>query len=42
MAVLSIDLAYRRWSDLGIVILEQGRSAQAAGEAYVPEWPCAG
>jgi hypothetical protein len=30
MAVLSIDLATRRWSDLGIVALERARSAQAA------------
>jgi hypothetical protein len=28
MAILSIDLAYRRWSDLGIVILEQGKAAE--------------
>lgn len=25
MAVLSVDLAYRRWSDLGIVVLDRGR-----------------
>ena len=28
MAVLSVDLATRRWSDLGIVVLEHARSAQ--------------
>jgi hypothetical protein len=36
MAVLSIHLAYRRWSDLGLVILEQGEAAQAAGESVLP------
>jgi hypothetical protein len=30
VAVLSIDLAYRRWSDLGIVVLDRGRPAQRA------------
>jgi hypothetical protein len=28
MAVLSVDLAHRRWSDLGIVVLERARVAQ--------------
>ena len=28
MAVLSVDLAYRRWSDLGIVVLDRANSAQ--------------
>jgi hypothetical protein len=36
MAVLSIDLAYRRWSDLGIVILEQGVAAQRASGDVLP------
>jgi hypothetical protein len=27
VAVLSVDLAFRRWSDLGIVVLERGRPA---------------
>jgi hypothetical protein len=30
MAVLSVDLAFRRWSDLGIVVLERARAAPAA------------
>jgi hypothetical protein len=30
MAVLSVDLAIRRWSDLGIVVLERARAAHAA------------
>jgi len=30
MAVLSVDLAIRRWSDLGIVVLERVRAAPAA------------
>jgi len=29
MAVLSVDLAFRRWSDLGIVVLERVPAAQA-------------
>ncbi len=28
MAVLSVDLAYRRWSDLGIVVLDRANPAQ--------------
>jgi hypothetical protein len=36
MAVLSIDLAYRRWSDLGIVILKHGAAAQAASGEALP------
>ncbi len=28
MAVLSVDLAYRRWSDLGIVVLDRARPPQ--------------
>ena len=31
MAVLSVDLAYRRWSDLGIVVMDRARAPQAAG-----------
>lgn len=31
MAVLSVDLAFRRWSDIGIVVLERVCLAQAAG-----------
>jgi len=27
MAILSVDLAFRRWSDLGIVVLERARAA---------------
>jgi hypothetical protein len=30
MAVLSVDLAYRRWSDLGIVLLDRARPPQLA------------
>jgi len=33
VAVLSVDLAYRRWSDLGIVILDRSRPAQSVGLA---------
>jgi hypothetical protein len=36
MAVLSVDLAYRRWSDLGLVILEQGKAAQAGSGTVLP------
>lgn len=32
MAVLSVDLAYRRWSDLGIVILERVRTSTSSRE----------
>jgi hypothetical protein len=31
MAVLSVDLAFRRWSDLGIVVLDRVRSPQSPG-----------
>jgi hypothetical protein len=31
MAVLSVDLAFRRWSDLGIVVLDRVSPAQVAG-----------
>ncbi len=34
MAVLSVDLAYRRWSDLGVVILDRVRAA--SGERLAP------
>jgi len=33
MAVLSVDLAYRRWSDVGIVVLERTHAAHAPGLA---------
>ncbi|HEY1160899.1 MAG TPA: hypothetical protein VGE83_09730 [Terracidiphilus sp.] len=33
MAVLSVDLAYRRWSDLGIVVLDRVRLPQASNQA---------
>ncbi|MGA7338993.1 MAG: hypothetical protein WBE72_00580 [Terracidiphilus sp.] len=36
VAVLSIDLAYRRWSDLGVVILNQGHPPQARLGAAPP------
>lgn len=35
MAVLSVDLACRRWSDLGVVILERGSSASPV---LAPDW----
>ena len=36
MAVLSVDLAYRRWSDLGIVVLDRA-TAPLAPFDYGPE-----
>ena len=30
MAVLSVDLAFRRWSDLGIVVLDRARATQTS------------
>jgi hypothetical protein len=33
VAILSVDLAYRRWSDLGIVVLDRARLEQSAGIA---------
>ena len=30
MAILSVDLAFRRWTDLGIVVLERGREPGAS------------
>ena len=40
MAVLSVDLAWRRWSDLGIVVLERARLKQDQDEAFaVPGVP---
>jgi hypothetical protein len=41
MAVLSVDLAYRRWSDLGIVILNQEPAALAAARTRMPGSPIA-
>ena len=38
MAVLSVDLAYRRWSDLGIVVLERAFPAQIENPA-APSMP---
>ena len=35
MAILSVDLAYRRWSDLGIVVMDRAR-AQDAPQAAEP------
>ena len=32
MAVLSVDLAYRRWSDLGIVLLDRARPPQSRNQ----------
>ena len=42
MAVLSVDLAYRRWSDLGIVVLDRTRSepAHADQSAGAPTIRC--
>ncbi len=39
MAVLSIDLATRSWSDLGIVVLERARAAQSASPQVVTPGP---
>ncbi len=36
MAVLSVDLAYRRWSDLGIVVLDRTPAITDDGEAASP------
>jgi hypothetical protein len=33
MAVLSVDLAYRSWSDLGVVVLDRARVAHSPGVA---------
>jgi len=33
MAILSVDLAYRRWSDLGIVVLDRARPSRLANLA---------
>jgi len=33
VAVLSVDLAYRRWSDLGIVVLDRPNTQQSASQA---------
>jgi hypothetical protein len=35
VAVLSVDLAYRRWADLGIVVLDRGSIAAATGSATI-------
>jgi hypothetical protein len=45
MAVLSIDLATSRWSDLGIVVLDRAHPAQpptfwGAGPGLLPQPPC--
>jgi hypothetical protein len=39
MAVLSIDLAYRRWSDLGVVILNQGAGQDSQAQEASPDVP---
>ncbi len=39
MPVLSIDLAYRRWSDLGIVVLDRAARAPSPGFATRPYSP---
>jgi hypothetical protein len=42
MAVLSVDLAYRRWSDVGIVVLGRAAATQAqelAISALAPVFP---
>jgi hypothetical protein len=39
MAVLSIDLAYRRWSDVGIVVLDRAHAAQPPSLALSPLGP---
>ena len=36
MAILSIDLAFRRWSDLGIVVLDRAASTDVEGESTSP------
>jgi len=34
MAILSVDLAYRRWSDLGVVILDRAGGLQSPASAF--------
>jgi len=41
MAILSVDLAYRRWRDLGLVILEHSRPSATANAQAVPGTPIA-
>jgi len=41
MSVLSVDLAFRRWSDLGVVILNQERHAQSSSRAGMKRPPIA-
>jgi hypothetical protein len=36
VAVLSVDLAFRRWSDLGIVVLDRAATVGALGESNPP------
>ena len=36
MAVLSVDLAFRRWSDLGIVVLDHGRPPEGQDPGLRP------
>jgi hypothetical protein len=35
MAVLSVDLAFRRWSDIGVVLLERAQSASESDAASI-------
>jgi len=39
VAILSVDLACRRWTDLGIVILNRARASQRPGSLAVPLSP---
>lgn len=38
MAILSVDLAFRRWTDLGIVVLERGRAPGGPVVCEVLPW----
>jgi hypothetical protein len=38
MAVLSVDLAFRRWSDLGIVLLDRVRTPQPLNPVETSRW----
>jgi hypothetical protein len=42
MAVLSVDLATRRWSDLGIVVLERASAVEALVNCEIIPWNDAG
>jgi hypothetical protein len=36
VAILSVDLAFRLWSDLGIVVLDRAAAASPFGESNPP------